>query len=133
MCVCAQLCPTLCDPLNCNLPGFSVHGISQARILERVAISSSRGSPEPGIEPTSLCIFCIGRWVLYHCTTQVAQNFKMFYIKEKATFPQSSFTVPPCSANCLLDQMISRTSSCCSVLQGTWDLELNQVQASRTP
>ena len=39
-----QLCPTLRDPVDCSLPGFSVHGISQARILEWVAMSSSRGS-----------------------------------------------------------------------------------------
>ena len=37
-----QLCPTLCDPMNCSLPGSSVHGIFQARILEWVAISFSR-------------------------------------------------------------------------------------------
>ena len=40
----AQLCPTLCDPMDCNLPGSSVHGIFQARVLEWVAISFSRGS-----------------------------------------------------------------------------------------
>ena len=40
----AQLCSTLCDPMDCGLPGSSVHGILQARILEWVAISSSRGS-----------------------------------------------------------------------------------------
>ena len=40
----AQLCPTLCDPLDCIPPGSSIHGNFQARILERVAISSSRGS-----------------------------------------------------------------------------------------
>ena len=43
----AQLCPTLCDPMDCSLPGSSVHGISQARILEWVAISFSRGSSRP--------------------------------------------------------------------------------------
>ena len=40
----AQSCPTLCDPMDCSLPGFSVHGIFQARVLEWVAISFSRGS-----------------------------------------------------------------------------------------
>ena len=35
----AQLCPTLCNPMDCSLPGSSVHGILQARILEWVAIS----------------------------------------------------------------------------------------------
>ena len=42
-----QLCPTLCDPMDCSLPGFSVHGILQARILEWVAISLSMGSSGP--------------------------------------------------------------------------------------
>ena len=42
-----QLCPILCDPMDCNLLGFSVHGILQARILEWVAIPFSRGSSWP--------------------------------------------------------------------------------------
>ena len=45
-----QLYPTLCDPMDCSLPGFSVHEIIQARILEWVAMPSSRGLPDPGIE-----------------------------------------------------------------------------------
>ena len=40
----AQLCLTLCNPMDCRLPGSSVHGISQARILEWVAIAFSKGS-----------------------------------------------------------------------------------------
>ena len=42
-----QLCPTLCDPMDCSPPGSSVHEIFQARILEWVAISFSRGSSQP--------------------------------------------------------------------------------------
>ena len=42
----AQLCPTLCNPVDCNLPGSSIHGILQTRILEWVAISFSRGSSQ---------------------------------------------------------------------------------------
>jgi len=42
-----QLCLTLCDPMNCSLPGSSIHGIFQARILEWVAISFSRRSFRP--------------------------------------------------------------------------------------
>ena len=42
-----------CDPMDCSLPGSSVHGISQARILKRVAISSPGDLPDPGIEPVS--------------------------------------------------------------------------------
>ena len=43
----AQSCPTLCNPMDCSLPGFSVHGIFQARVLEWVAMSFSRGSSQP--------------------------------------------------------------------------------------
>ena len=46
-CVHAQLCLTLCDPSDCSPPGSFVHGISQARVLEWVAISYSRGSSGP--------------------------------------------------------------------------------------
>ena len=42
-----QSCLTLCDPTDCSLPGSSVHGLLQARILEWVAIPFSRGSPQP--------------------------------------------------------------------------------------
>ena len=48
MCVfVAQLCLTLCDPMDCSLPGSSVHRISQTRLLEWVAIAFSRGSSQP--------------------------------------------------------------------------------------
>ena len=40
----AQLCPPLCDPMDCNLPGSSIHGIFQTRILEWVALPFSWGS-----------------------------------------------------------------------------------------
>ena len=57
MCVCeylhAQLCPTLCDPMDCSWPGSSVRGILQARIEEWVAISFSRDLTDPGTEPES--------------------------------------------------------------------------------
>ena len=53
-CLVTKLCPFLCDPMNCTPQGSFVHEISQARILEWVAISSSRGSFDVGIVPVSL-------------------------------------------------------------------------------
>ena len=54
-CVCvlvAQLRPVLCDSVECSqLPSFSVDGVLQARLLEQIAISFSRASSHPGIEP----------------------------------------------------------------------------------
>ena len=44
--IATQLCPTLCDPMVCSLPGSSIHGIFRARIREWVAISFSRGSSQ---------------------------------------------------------------------------------------
>ena len=49
-------CPTLCNPIDCNLEGFSVHGILQARILEWVAIPFSRGSSQPRDRTLDSCI-----------------------------------------------------------------------------
>jgi len=49
----AQSCLTLCDPVDCSLPGSSVHGIFQAIVLEWIAISFSRGSSQPRVEPGS--------------------------------------------------------------------------------
>ena len=54
-----QLCPALRDPMNCSLPGSSIHGIHQTRILERVAMSSSRGSSQPRDQTRASCISCI--------------------------------------------------------------------------
>ena len=61
-CLITQWCLTLCDPMVYRLPGSSVHGILQARILEWVVISFSRGSSWPRDRTH---ISCIGRWVLY--------------------------------------------------------------------
>ena len=49
----AQSCLTLCDPMDCSLPGSSLRGILQARVLEWVAISSPGDLPNPGTEPGS--------------------------------------------------------------------------------
>ena len=50
----AQLCPTLCDPMDCSLPGFSVHGIFQAIVLEWIAISSQEDLSDQGTDPRLL-------------------------------------------------------------------------------
>ena len=55
-----------CDPMDCSPPGSSVHGIFQARKLEWVAISYSRGSSSPRNQTHVSCVSCIGRWILYH-------------------------------------------------------------------
>ena len=68
-CCCCSLtksCPTLCDLMDCSPPWSSVHVVLQARILEWIAVSFFRGSPDPGIKLVS----CIGKWILYHGATK---------------------------------------------------------------
>ena len=67
LCLVAQSCLTLCSPMGCSPPGSSIHGILQARILERVAISYSRGSSQPRDRTCVSCISCISRRIFYHC------------------------------------------------------------------
>ena len=66
MCVCAQLCLPFCSPLDCNLPGSSVHGIFQTRLQEWVAISSSEGSSQLRDQTCISYVSCIGRRPLCH-------------------------------------------------------------------
>ena len=61
-----QSCPTLCDPMDCSLPGSSVHGILWARILEWATMPSSRGSSWSRDRTQVSYVSCIGRWILYH-------------------------------------------------------------------
>ena len=65
----AQSCPTLCHPIDCSIPGCSVHEISQATVLECIAISFFTGSSPPR-DWTHMS--CIDRWVLYHWATREA-------------------------------------------------------------
>ena len=61
---------TLYDPMDCSLPCSSVHGISQARVLEWVAIAFSRG---PSRLRGCTCISCIGWWTLYRWAASEAR------------------------------------------------------------
>ena len=63
----AQSCLTLCDARDGSPPGSSVHGLSQARMLEWVVLPFSRGSAQPR---DRTCVSCIGRWILYHLSHQ---------------------------------------------------------------
>ena len=57
-----QLCPTLCDPMNYSPPGCWIRGTLQARILEWVAVPSSRGSSRPRDQTHISYVSCIRRW-----------------------------------------------------------------------
>ena len=69
-----QLCPTLCNSMDCSPQGFFVYGIFQPRLLQEVAISYFRGFAWPRDWTHVSCVSCIGRQILYHCTTWEASN-----------------------------------------------------------
>ena len=81
VCVCvlrAQLCPTLCDPMDYSPPGSSVYGIPQAKILDRVAIPFSKGSPQPRDWTRVSRVF--GRQILCHWDIwDVMGSYKLLY------------------------------------------------------
>ena len=79
LCMSAQSCPTLCDPMDCSPPDSSVHGISQARILEWIFISSSRGSSPPRDWTQVSYGSCIGRQILYHWATGKSSHSYILY------------------------------------------------------
>ena len=79
-----QLCPTLCNPMDCSLSGSSVHGILQARTLEWVAIPSSRGSSQPRDQTLVSCISYIGRHILYHSCPRELASYKDLGIPRRA-------------------------------------------------
>ena len=78
-CGCAkslQSCPTLWDPVDCSLLGSSVHGILQVRILEWVAMPSSRGSSRPRDQTHNFCDPCfIGRFFIFFPTPAIGRFF----------------------------------------------------------
>ena len=75
-----QSCLTLWDPMDCSPPGSSVHGILQARILEWVAVPSSRVSSWARDWTCLFYISCIGRQVLYHWVTWETHVYMDVYI-----------------------------------------------------
>ena len=94
-CLVIKSCPTLCDPIDCSPPGSSVHEISQARILEWVAISFSGGSFWPKDRTWASWISCIGRQILYHCITREApQDLRAVMKPLKKHIQQSLIPTP---------------------------------------
>ena len=92
----AQSCPILCDPMDCNLPDSSVHGILQARILEWVAISYSRESSWPRNRTHISCI--VGRLFIIWATNWLLVKDKPWSLNnvlvssEKVSSFKSEFT-----------------------------------------
>ena len=76
-CLVTKSCPTLCDPMDYSLPGSSVHGIFQTRILKWVAISFSREFSWPRNQTHFSCTSCIARRILYHSEPMIVKQIKL--------------------------------------------------------
>ena len=83
VCVSAQLYIAIWDPMDWGLPSSSVHGVLQARILEWVAITYSRGSSRPRDQIHVSCISCTGRWIIYHWATWEAHISSTNHVSAK--------------------------------------------------
>ena len=80
ICVCAKsprLCPTFCDPMDCSLPGFSVHRTLQARILEWSPCPPTGDLSDPGIKPMTLMSPALAGWF---CTTSATWEAQVAYM-----------------------------------------------------
>ena len=125
LCVCAQSCPTLCDPMDCSPPGSSVHGVPQARRLEWVTIFSSRGSSWSKDQTCISCVSCIDRWILYLLSHQgspvKAGDFPAFFFE--------SFEKGPGSSLCGRPKPRTGRNSTISCTPAPW---LLKIQARRT-
>ena len=98
--VCVLSHVRLCKSKDCSLPGSSVHGISQARILEQVAVSFSRAHSQPGDQSHVSCVSCFGRQILYHCATLGASLITYLPTKSPWRASQVALVVknPPANA-----------------------------------
>ena len=105
--VCAQLCLTLCNPVDCSPLGSSVHGIFQAKILEWVAISCSRGSSWPRDRNCNSGVSCTGKQILYHCATMALQRVRCDWAQQgRAESEHCCFLVTIAIADDSKDQLL---------------------------
>ena len=91
VCVHAQSCPTLCEPMGCSPPCSCVHGIFLAGLLECITIASSRGSPQTRDPNHISCISCTGRKIHYMESPGKPQ-FKLVIILSKINIPNKAKT-----------------------------------------
>ena len=116
----AQSYLTLFDPMDCSLPGSSVHGICQARILECVAIPFSRGSSWPWNQ--TQVSYLAGRFFTIWATREAPQNHHMIqqfhvwvYIQRKGNHYLEKISALPCLLQHYSQQPRYRSKLCCGI------------------
>ena len=98
----AQLCPTLCNPVDCNLPSFSIFGILQAKILEWVSISFSRGSSRPRDRARVSCIGgrCFNLWATREAPTTYKVMSKWSIVRKAVLWVVNKLTYTSVQFSC---------------------------------
>ena len=91
-------CPIICDPMDCSLPGSSIHGILQARILEWFAMSFSRRLSHPRDRTHVSFVSCTDRCVLYYQCHLGSQTGVVSHYLLQGNFPTqgSNLGLPHC-------------------------------------
>ena len=120
-----QWCPTLCDPTDCSLPVCSVHGVSQARILEWVAIPFSRGSSWPRDQTQVSCT--AGRYFTGWATREAPLHRKQKKKKGKIHFRKKNGKR---QLNAKL-RRIQEKYLCCRVFLKQFLQEIGRIRAGR--
>ena len=110
----AQSCPTLCDPMDCSPSASSVHGILQARILERVVMTFSRGSFQPRNRTRVSCI--AGRFFPIRAT------------RDNSIWKRSELNIKRSGTRIHIEHSVSLTTTPCSPLLDLGALWLHRVQ-----
>ena len=100
--MCAQSCPTFCNPIVWELPGSFLHGIFQARTVEWFAISYSRGSSQPRDQTHASCVSCLGNHVLHHCATWVVHICQCYSLSSPCHLFSAHMSTSPFSTSVCL-------------------------------
>ena len=110
----AQSWPTLCDPMDCSLPGSSVHGIFEAIVLEWIAISFSRGSSQPRVQESmrktrQLAFFLVDLYILQKVTRNLESMgmASCYYLLHQITFPCAWEVCPELQVSAVNSHLVS--------------------------
>ena len=117
----AQSCSALCDPVDCSPPGSSIHGILQARVLEWVAMSFSRGSSQPR-DWTQVSRIAGRRFTIWAINSQIQYLTASNYTTGNTDYPTA---IPYLPLNCFLIDEKPR-------LQNPWNVKSKSTKRAHT-
>ena len=101
----AKLCLTLCNPMDCSLPGSSVLGILQAKLLEWVAIPVSKGCSQPRNQTWIFRVSCTGKRIFYHWSTRDSVPFLCLV---QCTLSANNCLSPHVTKKCIVQLLLKK-------------------------